>query len=252
MIVAGASLLVFRNGGQRKMESVMQSSAPAIVADTSPRENELDRITPVASEAPMRVAEAPQAKAMAPKPVEKKKSTLAPRDEAANALEGRVAGAAVNEAAADAGKPAEPLQPIQSRDTTGRRRFTGQLSEVVVTGVAVASEPRDLRKVRTDSAKNETVYEVRPGVEVTLLDNGEPARIMLRGSAQSKARELAAPAPAPPPPPAASAAGATVAQTAAVDSISWTSRRGHRMVLKGPLSREELEKVRQRLSEDQR
>lgn len=255
VIVAGASLLVLKNGAQTKMQRVMQSSAPAAATiDTAREEKELDRLESSAPTAgPVRIAEPPPAKP-APQAIAREKSASAPRDEAAKELEGRVSGVVMNDAIADAAKP---VQPLQRRDTSAaRRRFAAdQLSQVVVTGVATTTEARELKKVRADSAKNETVYEVKPGVEVTLTDNGEPAKIILRSSAQVKQRDVAAPvqasAAAAPPPPARINAG-LASSAAATDSISWTSKLGHVMKLKGPLSREELEKIRQRLPEDQR
>jgi antitoxin (DNA-binding transcriptional repressor) of toxin-antitoxin stability system len=265
VIVAGASLLVMRNGSEMKMERVMQASAPTETAATAPvtvaAQPELDQATPQRVRAPV-VAKIP------PKP--------APMKE----LEGRVSGArvsdlrkeSVNDAAkivAQAPPPAAPaiagagvaadeisaaaprakLDSVFRDSVTQRRRFlpASTFDNVVVTGVATSTAPAALKKLRADSAKNETVYEVSPGVEVTLTDNGRPANVMLRASAQSKGRQMAAAnAPAPPPPAVAQAAKATI------DSITWTDKRGHVMVLRGAVSKEQLETIRQRLPEDQR
>ena len=250
MVVAGASLLVFQNGGQRKMEQAMQASAPAVSADASTQEKQLDRLESSAAVAPkpIEIAE-PVPPKPAVKTAAKKKSVAVQRDEPEKALEGRVAGAVMNDAVADASKP---MAPAQLNDTNAlRRRFNANQNPVhndlVVTGVSTAATSRDLRKVRTDSAKNETVYEVSPGVEVTLVDNGQPARLMLQRAAQSAAAPTAAP-----PPLADVLTGVAAAKAAAIDSISWTSKKGHVMKLKGPLSKGELEKIRQRLPEDQR
>ena len=251
-IVAGASLLVVRNGGEMKMERAMRISAPVETAATTPAtvpaQPELDRATAQNAPAPA-VAEAP------PKSVPKK------------ALEGKVSGAGVSdlrkEAANDAAKVvAQAPPPAQSaianaaademsaarekakpdsvfRDSVAqRRRFLSAptLSGVVVTGVATATASTELKKLRADSAKNETVYEVSPGVEVTLTDNGRRANMMLRASAQSKEKQIAA-----------SAAAKTT-----INSITWTDKRGHVMLLRGALSKDELEAIRQRLPEDQR
>jgi hypothetical protein len=266
-IVAGASLLVAKNGGEKKMESAMRISAPAeTAAATAPAtvaaQPELDQATAQSAPAPV-VAETP------PKPAPTK------------TLEGKVAGAGVSErrketaneattvaqalptppsdfarAATDELGAAKPKAIPDSaiRDSAAQRRralSTLSLNAVVVTGVATSSAPMELKKLRADSAKNETVFEVLPGVEVTLTDNGHRANIMLRDAAQSKEKQLAASAPAPAAPPPMVAPTAAASKTA-INFITWTDKRGHLMMLKGALSREQLEALRQRLPEDQR
>jgi len=244
VIVAGASLLVMRDKGVVQMERAVSESAPSTSADVSAAPP--PAVSPVATMAEPQIEKAPAS----PAPI----------------VKGGSAGIAE--------KPALKTEPKSEAETDARSNFGKKVAlDAVVTAASRAPEKvidapasvsivtdevaqrRDasgeLKKIRTDSAKNETVYEVEPGVEVTLVDDGELSRLMLRAAAQSKARQLTVPAPAPVPP-MASAAGAAVVKVAVTDSITWTSRQGHRMVLKGPLSREELEKVRQRLSEDQR
>lgn len=269
VIVAGASLLVARNGEVKKMERAVQTSAPAGVAapaakpvpDTVAREIASAPV-PSAGSAPVRVP----AHANAP---------TAPKDARGKTLEGKVAGArelelrkeTANDAVKIAAAPPPPpaaqtsgarvmadqtaslkpaAAPDSARDSLAqRRRFggTATLNEVVVTGVATSTAPMQMKKLRADSAGNVTVYEVFPGVEVTLTDNGRQASAVLHSSAQTKEKQMAAQA-APPVVPAPRAA--------ALNSISWTDKRGHLMVLTGPFSRETLEGLRQRLPADQR
>jgi hypothetical protein len=132
---------------------------------------------------------------------------------------------------------------IGASDSLERRRSSANaFDQVVVTGVAASSAPMELKKLRADSAGNVTVYEVSPGVEITLTDNG--LQVMLRAAAQAKEKQLAAQAPPPPP--------AAPAPKAALNSITWIDKRGHVMVLRGTLSKIELEALRQRLPEEQR
>ena len=261
VIVAGASLLVARNDGVKKMERAVETSAPAEVA------------TPAAQPAPD-TASSEIASASVPAPVHAN-APAPPKDAREKALEGKVAGVRDlelrKEAANDAIKIAAAPPPAPAAQSSGahvmadeiaslkaaaardsardslalRRRFgaTTTLNEVVVTGVATSSAPMQMKKLRADSAGNVTVYEVSPGVEVTLTDNGRQASAMLRASAQAKEKQMAAQAPPPP---------AVPAPKPLLNSISWTDKRGHMMVLTGPFSREALEGLRQRLPADQR
>ena len=244
VIVAGASLLVMRDKGVMQLERAVSENAPASTST--------DASAPAPTVAPVATMVEPQIDKAASAPAPMVKGGRV-RVAEKSALKAEPKVQAESDARSHFGKVAIPLEPITAASRAPEKVIDAPAS------VSVAADElsqrrdasRELKKIRIDSAKNETVYEVEPGVEVTLTDNGEPARIMLRATTQSKARQLAVPAPAPPPP-SANVAGAAVAKVAVADSITWTSRQGHRMVLKGPLSREELEKIRQRLNEDQR
>lgn len=244
VIVAGVSLLVTRDTGVKQMQRAVSESAPASASASASAPPPM--VSPVATMAEPQIDKAPAAPAPM---VRGGRARVA--EKAALKTEPNI------EAEADArssfGKRTAPEQTVTAASRAPEKVIDAPVSvAVAVDELAQRRDAsRELKKIRTDSAKNETVYEVERGVEVTLIDNGDVAKLMLRATAQSKARQLAVPAPAPPPP-AANVAGAAVARVAMTDSITWTSRQGHRMVLKGPLSREELEKVRQRLSEDQR
>ena len=262
VVVAGASLLVMRNGGEMKMKRALETSAAAPATSDAAQSTvaaapSLDSATMERMPASVAVAESPKA---SPK----------------RALEGRVSGAAgsdlrketANEAARDAVKIAAAPEVFQAppvgaaraaademsamkseirRDSAAARRLPSgpQLDNVVITRAAVATAPPQLKKLRGDSAGNQTVYEISPGVEVTLIDTGRPQPAMLRVSAQLKEKQAATSAPAAPPP-------AAEAETKVINSITWTNKNGHVMVLSGALSKLELETVRQRLPADKR
>ncbi len=262
VIVASASLLVARNGEVKKMERAVQMSTPARVA--APESGAM--LDSAANEIAAPVPTSVPASAAAATP---------PKNVPEKALEGKVAGVkglelrkeAANDAIkAVAAPPSSPAtqssgahviadqiagpRPEAARDSVRdslaqRRRFTAspQLDQVVVTGVATSSAPMPMKKLRADSAGNVTIYEVSPGVEVTLTDNGIRAVAMLRASAQAKEKQMAAQAPPP---------SVVSAPKAALNSISWTDNRGHQMVLTGPFSKDVLEGLRQRLPADQR
>jgi hypothetical protein len=122
-------------------------------------------------------------------------------------------------------------------------------------GVAHGTEARasvpPLRRVRSDSTRvsNRTVFEVSPGVEVTLTD--APVAAFDSRMKQRVATGTAAAAPVQPPQ-TASSAQRDEAKPAPINTISWIDKRGHSMTLAGPLPREQLELLRQRLPEDQR
>lgn len=131
------------------------------------------------------------------------------------------------------------------------------LSDVVVTGVATAPAPvaasapaKELKLVRSDTTAGttRTLFEVSPGVRVTLVES--PAQGFTAGAARAQAKARQAPTAAPPPAPVAEVAA--TAGGVAVNTISWVDKRGHPMSLTGPLSRAELETVRQLLPPDKR
>jgi len=236
VIVAGASLLVMRERGVNRMERAVQESAPPGVASDAP------------TVAPMAIAAQPRV------------------DSAA----AQIAAPSIKRPARVAQKTSPKSEPeADSRANFGRRVAADEISaaaarapEKIIDAPASVSVTRDqlslredvrleLKKIRIDSAKNETVYEVVPGAEVTLTDNGQAARIMLRATAQAKERRLAAPT-APLPPMDNAVVGAAAAKVAVIDSISWTDKRGHMMILKGAFSKPELQAIRQKLPEDQR
>ena len=206
VIVAGASLLVMRNGGETRMERAVEASAPSTSATPSAAavapvvsETEADQVRP--SNPPPRVV----AKAPVPAP---EVSTLRSKQkldtEARSELRKREVA---SDAAANLHDEIAAAKPEARVDSVMRRRFNSStsLEQAVITGVATASSgPTELKKVRADSVSNTTVYEASRGVEVTLADLGPRATVQLRAAvtAQSKERQATAPqAPNPYPPP---------------------------------------------------
>jgi hypothetical protein len=117
-----------------------------------------------------------------------------------------------------------------------------------VTGIAAEAAPVDLKLMRTDTtqASVRNVYEVRKGVEVTLIETTLPQQAFDASTAAK--RKLSAPQPmaaAAVPPPAAKVIAA------AINTITWV-KGGKGYTLIGALSTVELEKLRQRLPEDKR
>jgi hypothetical protein len=234
-----------RNGGETKMERAVQASAPVVAAAPS--------ATPAAPAAPA-APEAEVDQARTPSPLLKQKSGTA----AGSDLRKKEVA---NDAAANLHDEIAATKPEAPVDSVMRRRFNepARVDQLVVTGVATASSgPAELKKVRVDSATNTTVYEASPGVEVMLVDQELRAAVQLRASAtaQSKESKATAPqAPAPSPPAAERVLSGKVAGVTAespINSISWRDKRGHQMVLTGPLSKLELEALRKRLPADQR
>lgn len=129
--------------------------------------------------------------------------------------------------------------------------MSAQLSEVVVTGVAATTDVRSLgasvsatslRVVKTDSTATmrHVVYEVSPGIQVTLGDS----LTNVTAEKDLKLRDKATAAPAP-------MAATTIMQsqskaTLPINSISWTDG-DHRYTLSGPLTIRELEALKPRI-----
>jgi hypothetical protein len=268
-IVAGASLLVMRDRGEMKMERAMQSSAPAAVSVPAavPAQTELDTVTPRAKASIPPVTSPLQ---VAQKIPDKKKAVAEERSELQKSAANDAVMAAPNAVAtppAEMRAMADEMSAAKQRaqtDSPQRRGFArdANLNQVIVTGVATATVgSAELKKLRTDSSMHSTVYELSPGVEVVVFDQGLRNATALRAPASAQAKETrqaapqAAPAPVEPAPKAEVLSGkvaGAATTTARINSISWTDKRGHLMVMTGPLSKEELEGLRKRLPPEQR
>jgi len=113
------------------------------------------------------------------------------------------------------------------------------LSQVVTTGMAAVSAGSSLpRAISVDSttARHRTVYEVSPGVRVTLLDTIEEAAQKKAAFGQLNGR-IAGVAQQP---------ASESDEKASIHTISWTDH-GHRYELSGPVSVQTLESLKQRL-----
>ena len=145
-------------------------------------------------------------------------------------------------------------QTAQQLDSTRRTALEGRVGgaiamrDVVVTGVATTATT-ELHQVRTDTigSATRTVYSVSPGVEVTLM---EPSSRRSARVANKEAMQAT-----PPSANAAAASSRVPADSVAsmVNSITWTQKAtGRTVTLSGPLSKEALEALRERLPPDKR
>ena len=256
LIVAGASFLLLQDRNDAAtMNRVMSTTTAAPAADAAAGENPAGAYndalprSAVGNNVPAPVA--PQVKSGTARRLEERPSLPPPPVPQATepaALSGKVAGV---QAEADAA--------TQMTDSATRQMATVPadrlMSRGVRGGVARGTELREnfspLRKVRADStqASSRTVFEVSPGVEVTLTDVAAAAFDSRMKQRTAVTGAAAAPVQAPP---TASTAQRDEAKSVPINTIYWVDKRGHRMTLAGPLPKEELELLRQRLPEDQR
>ena len=254
-IVAGASMLVMRDQKEATMDSVLAVSAPAPAPApaTSEADNPLAQSAASTSTTPNANAPAEAARDLA-----KEKAASTPsRERREDQATRRVAE---SPASADVAAPAPPppamavaaplarsaadeaasMKAGKAERDSAQRRFSAQLGDAVVTGVATESVPA-LRELRSDSstAVRQTTYEAWPGVQVVLTD---AAPVTAR---KSRAQQRAGVG-------AATGAPQVALKEVRINSISWTDRRGHAMTLSGPVSKEQLESIRKLLPEDKR
>ena len=122
--------------------------------------------------------------------------------------------------------------------------MVAQLSETIVTGVAQTTMARSLGaaitvlKKDTSGTTRREVYEVSPGVRITLVDS----LVNVAAEKDLKTRQEAKAAPAPP---AASVMNAATAD-ARINTISWRDG-NHVYTLSGPLTPKELEAIKPRV-----
>lgn len=252
VVVAGASLLVMRGGGK---EAVMEQSRPTTATVSAPAPvAEMKKPEADFSRTQNKVAPAVKAKrtASANAPL---KENAATRQAAPKSNADEVMPAAPPPVAAAVAVPVESTSA--RRADASRSALQGkvggvQLLDVVVTGVA-AESVSELRKSSSDStiARIRTVYEVSPGVQVTLTEMSVPSFMPQTLAQAAKTRErsafdsVAARS-------AAQAGAAVFTGTAAINSISWVDKAGHMMTLTGPMSKEQLQALRLRLPADKR
>ena len=126
----------------------------------------------------------------------------------------------------------------------------GMLEDVVVTGVATTAVEK-LKQLRADTTAvaTTTVFELSPGVEVTLVESHARGFTALRTGAAASAGKATPQAPVLPPPTGAVSADET---KPAINSISWTDKRGRLETLSGRFTTAELETIRALLPPDKR
>lgn len=233
IVVAGASLLVLRNGRQ---EAAMQASQPMLAAAPS--------AAPVVSaEKP---AEADKAIAQRAAPIVPKTKKIAPTPETGARRENSQKQVIADEVATIAPPPsasvaaASEIRSDAARVGGQQRALFGKVSGVAVTSTATPGLP-ELRQVRADTtaAAQVAVYEVSPGIEVTLFESSATTPAVDALSAKAPERKVAQKTAAP--------LAANAPRDVTVNSISWTSKRGKVMTLTGSLSKEKLQELRLRL-----
>ena len=250
VIVAGTSFLLMQNRDKGVIDRIMstptQASSPEIATGAAGAARDLSSEQKPAAEV---------AAASAPATVPQKSETARRREKPATSsataqaneappLAGRVAGVSMEKSSfakqpdSSESRRAMPLQDQVQKGVRGG----------VAMGVEAAASLAELRKVRGDTIQSgiRTVFEVSPGVEVTLTDVTAPV-----SNIQMRQKAAAAAVPAPPPIVAA-APERQAADAVPINTISWTDKRGHKMTLTGRMSVAQLELVRQRLPEDQR
>jgi hypothetical protein len=260
IVVAGASLLVMRGGRAGEDRS---GKATQEIQAKAPMQPSAEPQAPVAKEAAPRTAESSTAPARTTAPAQKRSAASAarasgPRDAGrANAPLAAASPPPIQSKAAADESPAktQPSRPTRAAETdfatrAARRTDSGrfpalgaELGNAVVTGVVtgIASAPAGLRQLRSDSvgAAQRTVFRAPSGVEVTLLESD------VLPAAQAMVRESRVPTPTPPP--------AAVADSSVANSITWTQKAtGKLATLSGPLSKKELEALRQLLPPERR
>lgn len=295
LVVAGASLILMRDGRAPDVERLMSESASTAMADSAQsqapaasegaanaaalaevkpdRQRESLR-APLKASVPTSGASAPAADAVTERDLATARRTSG--DEAAKAKEalrkiadntvppkealseavlaGKVAGvsAAQRESVARVPAPSPVMAPARSKSTqpeASKLRASIPLDQVVVTGTATArsgfTDATALREVKSDTTGNTvvTVYQVSPGVQATLVELLPPGITAQRRDARELKKQTAATgnavgstAPTAPPP------------TVRIETITWTNAStGRTYTLSGPLSKEQLTALRQRL-----
>ncbi len=163
------------------------------------------------------------------------------------ALEGKIAGAQM--APVPPSAAVAPMAIQRSAQASRLRTSPKNLDEVTVTGVVVTgvatatAAPAEalLREVKSDTTANSvrTVYEVSPGVQVTLVES-IPAAFAPRQAEAMRKEASGNPTIASPP--------AVWRITTRTETVTWTnSSTGRLYTLTGPLSKQQLIALRQRL-----
>lgn len=177
------------------------------------------------------------------------------RNEPERALSGRIVGVQ-----APAPVVAPPTADLQQRNLSRLRDSSVRYDPVVVTGVATASgvvgaarSEAKLRELKSDTTGNivVTIYELSPGIQVTLKETAPQEFAPQRAEADQLKKEKSgslranvAPVPAAPPAPVIGLR-TTGAKT---EVITWTnSVTGRVYTLSGPLSKEQLTALRKGL-----
>lgn len=247
-IVAGASLLVMNGREKTSIGSIMTTKAP-VALEPAPQ-NPVERDVAAVPQAP---APSPSRPPSTSSPVAQ---TVPPKADAATTgaakpLAGRIAGVRPETNAFEVKIDSQErrLRAPVAQDEARKGLLGG-----VARGVEGGSSFPEYRKVRTDSTESgtRTVFELSPGVQVTLFDaTPTPANAQAMRQKSGTAK-MSVPATAAPPTAAPEASRPDTVQSVPINTISWTDKRGHLMTLSGRVSTLQLELLRQQLPQDQR
>ena len=255
LIVAAGSLLVMRGGEKTQPERSVTLAAKQAQPVSQPASQPALAAAPV-SEPPVntmvktKANDLPSPEKAKSEPLRRSQKNTAPviaQQVPAPTPAARMSAAVPNVAASS--PPAESDLSKAARTLKRDSAFSGgMLSEVVVTGVATATIDK-LKQLRADTTAiaTTTVFEVSPGVEVTLVESHARGFTALRTGVAAATRKAAAQAPAPP-----EAAVRNDEAKQPINSITWTDKRGRQEILSGRLSKAELEAVRILLPPDKR
>ncbi|MEO8192351.1 MAG: zf-HC2 domain-containing protein [Gemmatimonadales bacterium] len=276
IVVAGASLLVMRRSETPvALQSRTMASERETATATAPALNEpavqpqTDQATALASPPaalPVQKKEEPKEKGEAEAPRRALQKTVSPPAETrtnAKSADELAAAAPMPSVVAKQGITDAVRQQGSIAKDSIRSRVIGAdaLSQVVITGVAVATES-PLKEVRADTTGNtrQFVYQTPSGVQVTLTESVPAGFAVRETQAARAAKSRPNPVPAAPPPAlvpqTATSAGQAApanAKAVAINTITWTSTEtGRTYTLSGSLSKQELEAIRQRLPREKR
>ena len=253
IIVAGASLLVVRQTDKTSLDNVMvtsRSSAPAREVVPPPAATQSNRaasvvVTPKPETLSKSAKGSPRAQkaaiAKAPSPLAVTTASPVVLSAPAEAVENRASDEARSEASTGTAAAGAKMAfgRLKAADSATARRVSSTLNDVVVTGVAEAVDELTVVHVDTLSAAIRTTYRIPTGEEVTLTE--------LTATAFSGG--IAAPTRAPAP----VAMQEQTNQAAVPNSITWVEKlTGRTATLSGPLSKEALEALRQKLPMERR
>jgi Putative zinc-finger len=261
IIVAGASLLVVRGTERSQWDLIVSRSAPAPSLAPSPAASPIaSETSKVLSQAESPAKAAPLEKRVASAPVRSQRDEAAAKAAAAppvtlpsdaakvsSRAPAPVPAAVQQEHAADEARAERRFAPMS--DSTRMNALSGKVSGVVITGVATtgAAAPIELNAVRADTLAGgiQTTYRTSSGVELTLIESDRQSPSPLSGRVQ-KMNPTAAPE-------RADAVTAASGAAPVINSITWTQKgTGRIATLTGPLSKEALEALRERLPPEKR
>ena len=235
--------------GTARRTAPPEATAPAIAAPTQSKEATRASARPGTTNQAMavpgqRLQARDQSRALAMTPIAADTSkAMMPVEE--KALQRKVIDAP---ASVSVGSPA-PVASDTQRSLMSRLGASGRLEEVVVTGVAATTAGEAaLREVKSDTTGNivVTVYDVSPGVQVTLTEIAPQAVAPERREADQmkEAKSEIAQGNVTIVP----AAPAVANRAARIETVSWSNlSTGRTYTLSGPLTKERLTVLRKRL-----